>query len=713
MNTHQVTFSLQKPSVSNIKNLFLKIPNESSYLQRLTSGQLIVTYNRKTETAEYYKKPFFSMSKLGNDQLDYYLVDTYPSLQVVSKCEFNSNVHKELPVEIRYTNIQIRKGSELIVTETLAKRNTPEETFANLLHTLTSNILQAIANQAYQHFENFTSELAKKFSNEFTKSGFSIATSTVAKLASDQGSTVYKQIEFGRVEVKVQPLDFTSFVNIHFDAFLFPDETMTSSIASELTYKNREELKEFLVSLAKAFIRTKINYNTLSKNQDDYVRRGLVTYWNSRLRELGKGWQVGESKLYFPDKVPAEFKRESLQIQVVLKNAEIPLTNTVILYLEDAQRFQNSGVPNIELWIHEKLKKVSQQVLANVTYAELVSKFEDYRKIIKSQLDQEVKLIGYKVDYLVTSELISSSQLQFNFNFTESEQVFDARNDKITLKVWVSGRISSINHPTWKKILTPQTDLVTEIKKEVIRLIGQKILNTEADNFYSRLNTEIPGDLKNAVSELLRDKFNVEQDVYIQIIIEQSELKRRFEELATGSHVAEVSLMNGAAVFRVKFSISGVDQWELFATRKYINTDDEKMNIIEDVKEGFEQRLNKIIEAKLLPHTALVNLLSKIENQVVEDVKKIRFLTVSIESIIEAKNTIKEVIKKGDVENITNDYLSWQNQQRKLKQEIQRAIESESSVDAIKKLKEELSDVERNLKGDFGNSAEDLLKLLE
>ena len=568
-------------ALPEIHKIIKRIEFNAPVIKDLRTDQLVVSYDKRLERAAFYKTPSTFMSLIGRkESVELYFLDTYERLNAIQHCRFSSDGYRTMELEIRY-GIAVLKGEELKFVEALACRDTPEKLLCNLLYKWVNNELTLSVNLAYQNFEAFIDGLNKTLKSEGKKIGLNLSVDITHSIPDPERVTQEQSITIGEENIRIQPSQFNEFITLGFEAVLIPDTTGRLTINNQLAITDVEGLKALLISWLQRFVRNQVTYNDLVAQLQTDVRTRLITYWNEEMRVAGKGWKIGALRLSTLQDIPVEFKRESLDISVRLKNAEVKLVYTVVLYLESPELFRNARIDDLDLWLKEKLHKVVQHQLAPVLYARFLSCFEEYSEKIKQDLNVETHQMGYKVDILLTSEVIDTAKLQLDFEFIDDEQLFETSlNDKIKLKAVVFGRIASLDHETWKRMLAPSNinDLVSVIKADVLRETRNKILSVTPDNFYIKMNKEVPEDIRERIKSLLINKYNVEEDVDIYLTIENSVIKSRFDQLSQSSLYADIDLFNGKVQLQAKFCVAGIepDKWALFVNKKYVDIEDER-----------------------------------------------------------------------------------------------------------------------------------------
>ncbi len=79
-------------------------------------------------------------------------------------------------------------------------------------------------------------------------------------------------------------------------------------------------------------------------------------------------------------------------------------------------------------------------------------------------------------------------------------------------------------------------------------------------------------------------------------------IKNRFDQLSQSSLYADINLFNGKVQRQAKFCVAGIDpdKWELFVNKKYVDIDDERKNLTEDVGRFFQNKLKLSVTGAVL-----------------------------------------------------------------------------------------------------------------
>jgi hypothetical protein len=687
--------------------------------------KVIVEYDRRLGKASKLEGRRFSLSSLFGMKkpVEYYRVDIYERIGAgfTGTCRITHRKLGMLELSVHCTTAA-REGNETDLVETLASRDTPETRLRDKLKTWIEEFIAADESLLFLNFEAFSTGLSENISRASGTAGLITQTSVIFE---GQGPRDGKNIRVSVRDAQVQPKGYNDFITMGFDAVLAGDKLAGESVFTAIGFKKQDEFSALMTTWLQEFVRESVSYNEITGNLHSKVRSNLTEYWNRQLRSRHSGWVVAELVLFSSDIPPSSFKYERMEIEVSLRNAKIPLINTIILNLDDAEKFKNARIENLEVWIKEKLQQAAQNVLAKKSYADLVSGISQLASVIKSTLDTMAINIGYRVEYLLTSDLVDGAKLGFDFQFSEDEQSFQTTlNDTVKLNIAVSGKIRSLNYDYWKANLTPQTDFVQVMKKEIIPVVRQLLLKTTADDFYTQFNQVVETTLVKTIKDLLVIQFNVDPSVDISPRIALSPIGILIRNLQEGiQHIDVVCHNKEIASFRISFGIKGVDpsKWGLFATRNYTSPEQVKTAITERVRIFVESTVRLYVtDINVLRDSRFIGLISKyarLSDQVIREKLGLIIDIIDVELLV---NTLAD-------NDVKFGFLSAKKKKEMLQEAIQKADTqlflakmNEDDQDELDELQKKLTNLEHMLKAEeFNNnrlggqtSQEDFDKLL-
>jgi hypothetical protein len=712
-NTQATLSKFELPSIDTI----IKKVQGSVFNPRADQlDQVVVRFTRSDGQAEIVRGGAFSLSGLlgRSSAHDFYLVDNYPSIQANYQFLVQTLGKPELSFSVKYA-IQAMKGRENLLIAQLARRNAVKDQLHDLLVKWALDGIAYLDNTLYSNLSEFARQLSDYLAKQAEKTGLSLSARVLYNYASVPDN---KTIQIKMNDVQVQPMGYTNFVTISFQAVLIPDQQASNTVYTALGYQYRQEFEPMLTNGIQQYIRQHISYNELVGQLQGSARTGLMQYWNRQLQQANKGWVIGDLQVNFIDTLPAEYNFEQVEAQISLPNAKIMLTNTVIMNLDNAELFKKSGIDDLEGWIKKKLESTAQNVLANVSYAELVSQFRDLAKVIKSDLNKETQRIGYRVEYLLTSDMIND-KLNFDFDFEPHEQEFNAAlNQSVKLNIHINGRIRSLDHSTWRRDLKPDTDFVKVMKTEVLRLTRQTILRLNPNEFYTEFDTKVADSLAATIRNMLVAKFNVDETVDIAPEMEVDGIRGLIIELQNGYHNAAIDCFKGGATLEVVFSVAGIDPatFPIFVARSNNTKENVISNLARLIKIHIENAIHTHVrEINVLRHPLFIKVVKGFAIQSFNHVRNATGILVEIIDVNPLTNAIADDVTALNIELAKSRTLKMAQHIDKLQQML---IEEEDPEEIARIDKQISQSVQRMRQDKFesnqlsiDNDIDDVLKL--
>ena len=95
---------------------------------------------------------------------------------------------------------------------------------------------------------------------------------------------------------------------------------------------------------------------------------------------------------------------------------EIVVEHKVLLELVDVDKYRRGGVRDIVAWATEEIESVTSNLLFNVSYIDVVTKFDEQEKAIRAQADALLKDKGYRIDQFVSVPRTEIAELTEGFS---------------------------------------------------------------------------------------------------------------------------------------------------------------------------------------------------------------------------------------------------------------------------------------------------------
>jgi hypothetical protein len=400
-----------------------------------------------------------------------------------------------------------------------------------------------------------------------------------------EGTAVLKTINLGPVLISSRLKDSDEKAGIWFEAELEVDQQRALRALLSLNEPVMELVQKGVCRYFADYITLNAYYNDLTTEQ---VRQALSGYLNSLLKSIGR--RVGYLSLKSDDEGPRPFKGETV---IEYHHHEYPdpikVKVSVLMMPTGAARYKAKGSPKLNDWLDANLREVITLSLFGISYVELLLNFPQLKNKIDDSMNLRAQEIGYKIEQLMTilylEPFVWLKRIDIEINGTTSnnEQVAEAlfetslSNFYVGLEIFLTARIKDLRGIA--HYLVTKLDVPQRMKEEIIRLVRKFLHGTDPERFYMQYSSTNKGDdpkkisfeeeLRKRIHSLLKTEFNAE---VIDLVLKptQTELMRKFEEVAKGAHdfaaEAELGSLPGALTIIVKgsFNVDGVNGWKAF-----------------------------------------------------------------------------------------------------------------------------------------------------
>ena len=271
----------------------------------------------------------------------------------------------------------------------------------------------------------------------------------------------------------------------------------------------------------------------------------------------------------------------------------IQIENSVHLSLSNVGRYREKGLPVLDKWLDENLKRITDYVLFGITYIDLLLNFAPREEDIKQRLKLEAEDIGYEIRQLIAIPNLPPIKWKEPFTI-EPEGTFETIRSGVNIKlqVVVTARINDLRKvEPW---LNSHQDVPELMKESVIRCLRSYIHGLDPARFYTQFYAVGPDSadqpVEKEIEALVREELKKYHPEIIDLIAkpQETELTERLRSLLESPipiDFAVTPLGKGEKVFfSGKLQIEGVlaDQWHKLQQRKYQ---------LSDVKESVERYL--------------------------------------------------------------------------------------------------------------------------
>ena len=274
---------------------------------------------------------------------------------------------------------------------------------------------------------------------------------------------------------------------------------------------------------------------------------------------------------------PPQRKEVQYTVDCVTKNKHIvSIDHTLILTLKDLGCYYSKGIKDLEQWVKDELKRLTQDFIFERDFTDLAVNFDD--QIIKDGMRKEADKIGYVVKQLITIPDLQKIIPEYvEFEVGKTHDFATKRDDlKVKLNVLVTGRVTDLSKMTW--MLNPNTN-----KENVIQKIKDRLLNTvrrfihtiEPEDFYMRFDYNdqesqltVSDELQGIIKERLKSDFGISDAEVICKPLE-TELVKKFLSIQWVSYPLRIESKSGEIKFDIPFDVLAVDPngWHIFKAK--------------------------------------------------------------------------------------------------------------------------------------------------
>lgn len=413
-------------------------------------------------------------------------------------------------------------------------------------------------------------------------------------------------IKFGNIPVRAQ--DYDQELNIKFEAELHVDETR--KINAVLGYSRLPWLTDLIKTHIQGFILKTVTLHKLCYETDS-VRQMLIQSLNQILSKQGR--RIGFLTFEFTDTpaLPKEFVYFEHGLNCTIKKCPHPIRveHKLQMALMDTGKFHNARINNLEQWVQQKLDRITQDILFEKTYVELLLYFDENE--IKREMQKEAELIGYIVKQLIVIPGLREIVLPtdgFDISCKANFATHDTRV-QVGLAVVVTGKIKDLTKV--ESYLNPQTDIFKHIEDEVVRETQRIMHGVDPERFYMRFRfsdreKESPVEqvLEKGITEKLVETFHADaNEIRVILKILETDLTKRLEGLQAGLYEVTVTALPSSGqidaqlvTFRIMFQVLGVhkDGWYTFRAHNSRPLDEEIEQIKRIIGEDLKAKLDRV-----------------------------------------------------------------------------------------------------------------------
>jgi hypothetical protein len=385
------------------------------------------------------------------------------------------------------------------------------------------------------------------------------------------------------------------------------------------TNEQESQLQQLLQEKIGVFLRENVILQEFVYQLNGQLRDKLVTYLNDHFL-LKRGRKISYLALESSD-IGSLRPEESLlfkyEIECSIKHCPEPIRveHEVLMNLTDIGQYRATRIDDLKNWLFKKVEKITQTLLLNMQYADLILDFEkksdDPKKIenqIKAKVKQEANSIGYDVEHLFIIPNLEPITLKRDGIFLEEEGEFVTKDTRVKgrLKIVVKAEVNNLD--SLKDYLSPHKSVLNEIKRVIFEQAQLLIHDIEPERFYMRFSVHDSDQEKVSVEQLLREEITQKLahtfsltsiSVMPKADQENDTLAKRFHALQESFHDFQVEtspIREGgneeSITFTGKFKVWTVCDWHTFQINNYQSLEKE----IVDIKEVLQRDIKATLE---------------------------------------------------------------------------------------------------------------------
>ncbi|MEK8017796.1 MAG: hypothetical protein VSS75_013065 [Candidatus Parabeggiatoa sp.] len=384
------------------------------------------------------------------------------------------------------------------------------------------------------------------------------------------------------------------------------------------TNEQVSQLQQLLQQQIGVFLRENVILQEFVYQLNGKLRDNLVTYLNDHFL-LNRGRKISYLALDSSDigsLRPEESSLFKYEIECSIKNCPEPIRveHEVLMNLTDIGQYQATRIDDLKEWLFKKVEKITQTLLLNMQYADLILDFDkksdDPKKIenqIKAKVKQEANSIGYDVEHLFIIPNLEPITLKRDGIFLEEKGEFVTKDTRVKgcLKIIVKAEVNNLE--SLRDYLSPHKRVLNEIKRVIFEQAQLLIHDMEPERFYMRFSGHDPDQEKVSVEQLLREEItqklkNTFSLTSISVMPkadqENDVLAKRFHALQESFHEFQFKtspIREGGneefVTFTGKFKVWTVCDWHTFQINNYQSLNKEITDIQKVLQEDIEATL--------------------------------------------------------------------------------------------------------------------------
>lgn len=583
---------IKKLKIRNDSNFDFAQPN--LYAIDAQSGKLLDPRNQKG---------FRRIFQVKRRNVSYYIVSTQHSSECRLVCPVKDVANnRRIDIQIKF-ECRCESGNEKILVESLYREPTPwiglKKAIISWVHDFQRSKSEVGVDFILNYFHlqhELLNRICIKAQQEF---GLHLDAHLILK---HEDQLKLYTINVSHFPVRVRGCDDD--ISIRYDAQLQYDEH--NKILAILHYPQLPKLEIVITEEIRQVLLDNFSLNDISFELNQKVQNKI----EERLRE--KLSAFGRTLVYFSlestagNLIPEEFTNVEHTVKCKIKEARTPISveHRVLLSLEDIGKYRASRISSLEDWVKNKLNTISQNILFDKNYVDLLIDFQPDE--IKQPMEEAAATIGYKIKHLAAIPDLEPLKLKDGFK-VENEGTFVTQDPRVAVKLQIIVRGVIRDLRDIEQYLNPQVNILNKIKQTVHEVTEELIHDIDPQHFYTRFyysddqaKPSVQKELKTRITQKLENAYCASE---ISVTPKQlgSKIAERFLELQKGFHSFKVEifpLREGGYGEPVKFIIYykikmvSEDGWYTFQSNDYQTCEEEVNNISrileEDIKTKFE-----------------------------------------------------------------------------------------------------------------------------
>ena len=282
--------------------------------------------------------------------------------------------------------------------------------------------------------------------------------------------------------------------------------------------------------------------------------------------------------------------------------AEINISNTIQLLLNDPGKFKTSNIINVKQWAEKQLLSILEEEIFDKSYLDFLLHFKSVETILVNRMGELVEKIGYKQKYLASRpEMEEEAYLNPN-NYTYKLQDLPTRsaNVKVNFDVTVTYHFEDLEKI--KDLLNKKQSVKDKIGDKIKSEIITELNLQDPETIYMRFNYDPKSEplervLTDRIIQILRDDFCAEISGSPVIKPQETELSRFVKKLLGKSQKLELEIkpLGGSQSFTFTGDMASISidpaSWD-----KVSNLDQSKFDVVQAF-DFYKSAIKSLLEA--------------------------------------------------------------------------------------------------------------------